>query len=240
MTGKLEEYLKTGAREMGLDFTRESLEKYKIYSDYLEKENRKYNLTAIEEEKEVAVKHFLDSLACTKIIEPNNDFMIDLGTGAGFPGIPVKIYYPQLKILLVDSSRKKVEFLLKTIEILGLSQADARWDRAEVLGRSGELREKADIVVSRAVASLNVLAELCLPLIKIGGYFLAMKGPDVNNELVVSKKAISLLGGEVEKTMSYELPLIHLQRYLILIRKKYSTPEKYPRKPGIPEKRPIV
>lgn len=240
MTGNMEEYLEAGAREMGLDITKESLKKYKIYSDYLGRENKKYNLTAIEEEKEVAVKHFLDSLACTKIIKPNNFFVIDLGTGAGFPGIPVKIYYPQLKLLLVDSSRKKVEFLLKTIELLGLSRVDARWDRAEVLGRSGDLREKADIVVSRAVAPLNVLAELCLPLVKVGGHFLAMKGPDVKKELEASKKAISILGAEVEKTMSYELPLLHLQRHLILIRKNESTTEKYPRKPGIPEKRPIV
>ncbi|MCL6612505.1 MAG: 16S rRNA (guanine(527)-N(7))-methyltransferase RsmG [Peptococcaceae bacterium] len=213
---------------------------FRIHYEIMAEENRKHSLTSIMGEKEVAVKHFIDSMTCLKVLDLEKEYVVDLGTGAGFPGVPLKIIRPRIKLLLVDSAKKKVEFLADLIKKIGLEKTEARWDRAERMGGSSEYREKAEIVVSRAVASLNALAELCLPLVKVGGMFLAMKGPGAEEEMKTARKAIDLLGGTVERVERFRLPLIPEERSLILIRKTAPTPERYPRRPGIPAKRPLV
>ncbi len=224
---------------MGIKISNESLECFREYYKILDSENKKINLTAIEGEKDVAVKHFLDSLSCMRILDLDGKSVVDVGSGAGFPGIPLKILNPGMYLLIVDSERKRIDFLLRLIEKLSIKRVEAKWERAEVLGKNKDFREKADIVVSRAVANLNVLSELCLPLVKTGGYFLSMKGPRVEEELEESRKAIKLMGGEVERTDQFELPLANDRRNLIIIKKTGTTPEKYPRRAGIPAKRPV-
>lgn len=240
MSAMLEECLEAGARELGIDLGREKLLAFGDYYKILMEENEKYNLTSIRGVREVAAKHFIDSLSCAKLIDQKEARVFDIGTGAGFPGIPLKIYQPQMDILLVDSVRKKVDFIRSLIEKLSIERAEARWDRAEAMGTSGEFRERADIVVSRAVAPLNVLAELCLPLVRVGGCFLAMKGPGAEEEIAAAGKAIGLMGGVLEKLEGLMLPVIHEERNLILIRKAGPTPAGYPRRPGMPAKRPIT
>ncbi len=240
LLGLLEECLDRGSRELGLNLGREKFAAFRDYYEILVEENKKFNLTSITGEKEVAVKHFLDSLTCLRLLDQGGAFVIDLGTGAGFPGVPVKICRPEMDLLLVDSAKKKVQFVSDLIERLGLERAEARWDRAETMGSSSEYREKADIVVSRAVAPMNVLAELCLPLVVPGGVFLAMKGPGSAEEFDSAGRAIELLGGRVERAERMRLPIIPEERILYLIRKISPTPAGYPRRPGIPAKRPIV
>lgn len=240
MPGVLEKCLVDGARELGLDLGREKLGAFREYYQVLMAENQKYNLTSIRGEEEVAVKHFLDSLTCVKVLDLNSAYIIDLGAGAGFPGVPLKIFHPGMDLLLVDSANKKVEFLKDLIKRLGLERAEARWERAETMGSGNQYREKAGVVVSRAVAPLNVLAELCLPLVKVGGWFLSMKGPGAEEEMEASRKAIDLMGGRVEKVESLRLPLIPEERRLILIGKTGPTPKGYPRRPGMPAKKPIL
>lgn len=236
----LEECLARGAGELGLKLEREKVETFRVFYRVLVEENAKYNLTSITGEKEVAVKHFLDSLTCAGMLELKGSFLIDLGTGAGFPGLPLKIYCPEMELLLVDSARKKAEFVGGLIKRLGLSGAWARGDRAESMGAGGDFREKADVVVSRAVAPMNVLAELCLPLVRVGGVFLAMKGPGREEETKAAGRVIELLGGRVERVERMTLPLIPEERKLVLVKKIGPTPAGYPRRPGIPAKRPIV
>lgn len=240
MAGVLEETLIKGAGEMGIDLGPDKMRTFREYYSFLVEENEKCNLTSIKGEKEMAVKHFLDSLSCAGILDPGGERVVDLGTGAGFPGMPLKILQPSIDLLLVDSVRKKVDFIQNLILRLGMEGAAARWDRAEAMGRSGEFREKADMVVSRAVAPLNVLAELCLPLVRVGGRFLAMKGPGAEEELEAAGKAIMTMGGVLEKVERFNLPVIPEERVLILLRKHGPTPAGYPRRPGMPEKRPII
>lgn len=240
MAGVLEDCLNAGSREMGIRLSQEKITEFRTYYEILSQENKKYNLTSIEGEKEVAVKHFLDSLACVSVLDFKNTCVVDLGTGAGFPGIPLKIFCPEMEVLLVDSVKKKVAFLEDLVERLGITGVSVRWDRAETMGVSGEFREKADIVVSRAVAPLNVLAELCLPLVRPGGHFLSMKGPGSGEELSAATRAIELLGGRLEKFQRMKLPMGDDDRTLVLIRKITNTPKGYPRRPGMPAKKPLV
>ncbi len=235
-----EGYLIEGSRQMGINLTGEQISAFKDFYDFLMQENKKYNLTAIKGEKEAAVKHFLDSLACVKFFNFEKKVVVDLGTGPGFPGIPLKIYCPCMKLILLDSIRKKVDFLTSLIEKMGFSGTEALWERAENIGANPRYREKADIVISRAVAPLNVLAELCLPLVKKGGFFIALKGPNIDHELENAKKAVDLMGGIVERVENFILPIIPEERAIIFIQKAGHTPEGYPRRAGIPAKRPIL
>lgn len=239
MAAVLEEIITAGLGELGVVLDREKLQAFRDYYNILKAENEKYNLTSITGEKEVAAKHFVDSLSCLRLVDPEGARVLDIGTGAGFPGVPLKICRPGMDLLLVDSVRKKVDFVTNLIKSLGLGRAGARWDRAESMGNNAEFRERADIVVSRAVAPLNVLAELCLPLVRVGGCFLAMKGPGPEEEIAAAGKAIGLMGGVVEKLEGLMLPVIHEERSLILIRKAGPTPAGYPRRPGMAAKRPI-
>lgn len=240
LAGVLEETIAAGAEKLGIDLDPACLGAFRVFYQAMVEENEKHNLTAIRGEREVAVKHFIDSLSCLKVIDIDAGPVVDLGSGAGFPGIPLKIKSPQMKILLVDSVRKKANFISEVINKLCLEEAEARWDRAEAMGGSGEFRERAGIVISRAVASLSVLAELCLPLVNMGGCFLAMKGPGWREELDGAGKAINLMGGRVERLETLTLPFIPEERALVLIRKESPTPAGYPRRPGIPARRPIA
>jgi len=239
LTDILEKTLTVGAKEMGIALSSEMLASFKLYYEMLVEENKKFNLTAINGEREVAVKHFLDSLSCVTVLEAPGDYVFDIGAGAGFPGIPLKMYCPQIRLLLVDSVRKKTVFLADLAEKLLLERTEVKWGRAEDLGKSVKYREKADTVVSRAVAPLNVLVELCLPLLKVGGLFLAMKGPHVSEELYAGRRAVAVLGGKVEKISRINLPGMEAKRNILSIRKVGPTPDMFPRKPGIPAKRPI-
>lgn len=236
----LKETLAQGAKELEIPVTEHQLDLFEIYYRLLLEINKKVNLTTILDEKEVAVKHFLDSLTCLKALnftEPNS--LMDIGTGAGFPGVPLKILCPELRVTLVESLDKRVSFLKQIIERLQLEQIAAIHARAEEVGRDDAFREKVDRVTARAVANLSVLAEYCLPVLRPGGYFLAMKGPRMEEEIGGAKKAIHLLGGEIKNFVKLKLPFTGDERNIIVIKKNASTPEKYPRRAGIPQKRPL-
>jgi 16S rRNA (guanine527-N7)-methyltransferase len=235
----LEERLAAGADRLGLGIVDRDMALYRKYYQLLIEENAKYNLTSLKGEEEVAVKHFLDSLSCAKVLSFQNKKVVDIGTGAGFPGVPLKIHCREMTLVLVDSVKKKVAFLDLLVERLGLSGVETRWDRAETMGRTQGFREWADIVVSRAVAPLNVLAELCLPLVRPGGHFLSMKGPGAEEELAQAARAIDLMGGRLEERENFRLPFFEEERNLILIHKVRATPGQYPRREGMPSKRPI-
>lgn len=210
------------------------------YDDYLYEYNQIINLTRITNPLEVSVKHFGDSLMLLKHAHffPGCS-VADVGAGAGFPGIPLAIVRPDVRINLIDSLRKRTVFLTEVIQILKLDNVKIAWGRVEDLAHNKDFREKFDIVVARAVAPLNILAELCLPLVKKNGVFLAMKGPRGEKELLDSTRAIKLMGGEVASVISSFLPLVDEERTLICVEKSRLTPLIYPRKPGIPAKQPL-
>lgn len=202
--------------------------------------NQKFNLTAIRDVESIRTKHFLDSLSCVlawKSAPPGH--LIDIGTGAGFPGIPLKIIYPNLKLTLVESVGKKVTFLRHIVQVLALENVDVFQARAEDMGQDSNHREKYDWAVARAVANLNVLSEYLLPLVKISGTALAQKGESGPAEAQSAEKAMNVLGGKLKQLIPVNLPGVVDDRYLILIDKVAATPPKYPRKPGIPAKQPL-
>jgi len=203
--------------------------------------NQKFNLTSLTEEKEILIKHFLDSLVCFHFMPRSIAFsLIDIGTGAGFPGIPLKIVNPYIRLTLVDSVQKKVEFCKLLVKELGLSDVEVLHARAEDIGQDNHYREKFDWSVARAVADLSVLAEYMLPLTAVGGFMLAMKGAEVGQEVEKANPAISLLGGDINQIEKIFLPENFGERNLILIKKIKPTPQKYPRKPGKPTKKPLL
>ena len=212
---------------------------FERYYELLISANEKFNLTSITERSEVFMKHFLDSLQLLTWRKRLTGSLLDVGSGAGLPGFPLKIVCPELSLTLLDSSRKRVAFLQETAQELGLEQVVALHGRAEDFGRNQAYRERFPLVISRAVARLSVLCELCLPFVEPGGYFVAYKGPDGTAELVAAQTALKELGGRHELTLPYLLPQNMGQRLLILIKKEEATPIKYPRKAGIPEKRPL-
>ena len=224
----LEDILKEGFSQMGISADEKALERYRIYYEYLEEKNKVMNLTAISGEEDVARLHFLDCAALLNTAELRGKSIIDVGTGAGFPGLALKIACPDMKLTLLDSLDKRVNFLRETCARLGFSDVECIHARAEEAPK--ELRESFDIASSRAVARLNLLCELCLPFVKTGGEFIAMKGPDVTEELNEAKKGIALLGGRVEKCVSCVIPGTDITHSLIVIRKLKPTPPKYPRR----------
>ncbi|MBU0573492.1 MAG: 16S rRNA (guanine(527)-N(7))-methyltransferase RsmG [Candidatus Margulisiibacteriota bacterium] len=181
--------------------------------------NKKFNLTSITDPDEIKIKHFEDSLTVLQAVDLTNQKVVDIGAGAGFPGIPLKIVRPEIDLLLVEATRKKVNFLEHLIKVLGLKKARAVWGRAEDLSRSKEYAGQFDAAVARAVAKLDVLAAYCLPFIRPGGIFVAMKGPDVEAEVKVADKAVRMLGGSLEKVVSLTLKEGEIKRTLVLIRK---------------------
>ena len=216
------------------------IDQFLIYYEMLFERNKVMNLTAISEYEEVLKKHFVDSLCLVKACELSADkSLIDVGTGAGFPGLALKIAFPELKVTLLDSLNKRVLFLDDVIRELGLKDVYAIHGRAEDLARPGKLREKYDLCVSRAVANLSTLSEYCLPFVKVGGMFIAYKSEKVFEELSAANCSISLLGGELERQIEYILPNSDIYRNLIAIRKKKKTSDRFPRKSGIPTRNPL-
>ena len=208
------------------------------YMNLLIEWNEKINLTTIINPQEIIIKHFTDSITISRYIE-KKDSVADIGTGAGFPGIPLKIIRPELKIELVDSLNKRINFLNIVIDKLNLNDILATHSRIEEFGRNESKRENFDIVTSRAVANLNVLSEYMLPLAKIGGRCICMKGPNVLDETNKSKNAINILGGKLSNIEEFNLPDTNIGRSIVVIDKVKNTPIKYPRKPGLPSKEPI-
>lgn len=224
--------------EYGLSLSEKQYERLYKYSELLVEWNGKINLTAITDPEGITVKHFFDSIYPFTLFElPENSKIIDVGTGAGFPSCPLKIYRDDLKITLLDSLNKRINFLWKVSETVGLG-ADCIHGRAEELGRNSQYREKFDCATARAVANLTELCEYCLPFIKTGGVFAALKGSGGTEELQSAEKAVSILGGKVEKKIDYNLPNGD-GRTLIIIRKIKETPEKYPRNKGQMKKKPL-
>ena len=208
------------------------------FMNLLTEKNKQINLTAITEEKDIILKHFIDSIIIQNSIKDSNN-IIDVGTGAGFPGIPLKIINEEKRFVLLDSLNKRVNFLNEVISSLNLKKVEAIHFRAEEAGQKEEYREKFDIVLSRAVSRLNTLAEYMLPFAKVGGKCICLKGPNMKEELEEAKNAIEILGGKIEKTEEYYLPESDIGRTIIVINKVKHLPNKYPRKAGVPSNRPL-
>ncbi len=236
----LTETLLKGMLELGIKLTEEQTGQFVRYYGLLVETNKHLNLTTITGEREVAAKHFIDSVTCFQAgcFQDFGD-LLDVGTGAGFPGIPIKICRPEIKITLVETLKKRVKFLNEVIEALNLKSIRAIHIRAEDLARTMGFKEKYERVVARAVAGMPVLAEYCLPPLKVGGFFLAMKGPGVEKELLAAEKAIAIMGGKIDQILKIRLPVVGDKRTLVVIRKLEPTPEKYPRRAGIPLKKPL-
>lgn len=233
------EKIKKQAQKIGVNITDEQAEKFYSYTNMLLEWNEKINLTAITELDEIIQKHFIDSLTISKYLK-ENDSIIDVGTGAGFPGIPLKIVRDDISVTLLDALNKRINFLNEVIEQNKLTNIKTIHARAEEAGKNKNLRESFDIATSRAVAPLNVLVEYLLPLVKIGGKCICMKGSNTKEEIENSRKAISILGGTIEEIQELELPDSDIKRTIIVIKKEKNTPTKYPRKAGTPSKMPIV
>ena len=233
----LEQRLSSGFEAMGLSADDEMLRRYRVYYEYLEEINQVMNLTAISGEKDVAELHFLDCAALLTMQSFAGKKVIDVGTGAGFPGLALKIACPELELTLLDSLDKRVNFLKNTCEKLGFDGVRCIHARAEEIPAG--LRQGFDFAVSRAVARLNLLCELCLPYVKKGGVFIAMKGPELDAELEEAKRAIRTLGGVVEKKLDYTIPGTDVTHCAVLIRKCSDTPAKYPRRWAQIKKTPL-
>jgi len=232
--------LKEDALQFGVDLNERQLTQFYRYYEMLIDWNDKINLTAITEFEEVLKKHFLDSISIGRIIEQDESVsLLDIGTGAGFPGIPIKIAFPNIKVTLLDSLNKRVNFLNEVIKELQLEDICALHGRAEDFAKKKEMREQFDLCVSRAVANLSSLCEFCLPYVKVGGNFISYKSEKAMEELEVSKNAISILGDGNIKTNQFFLPGTDFKRIFIIIEKRKETPAKYPRKAGVPVKQPL-
>lgn len=231
---------KNGLSDLNIELSDRQIEQFLLYYERLIEKNKVMNLTAITEYEEVIHKHFLDSLSL--VLAPvfgREGSLIDVGTGAGFPGIPLKIAFPQLKIVLLDSLNKRVNFLNEVIEELGLTGIKAIHGRAEDAGRNPLYREKFDFCVSRAVANLATLSEYAMPFVKPGGYFIPYKSGKAEDEIKEASNAVKLLSGKTEDMVSFVLPNTDMERTLILIQKTAPIHKKYPRKAGTPQKEPL-
>lgn len=232
------EELARKVNKLNINLEEEQIENFYKYMELLIEWNEKINLTAIIEPSEIIVKHFVDSLSIQKYIS-DNDEVLDIGTGAGFPGIPLKISKKDTKITLLDSLNKRIIFLQNVINELGLKNIQAVHSRAEEFANLKETREKYDIVTSRAVARLNVLLEYMLPFTKINGHCICMKASDIDEEVKEAEKAVELLGGKIEEIDTITLPESDIERKIVIVKKIKETPKKYPRKVGMPAKDPI-
>lgn len=238
----IENFLLDSCAQLGIHLNEKQILQFMQYKDILLEWNKKINLTAITEEKEIIIKHFVDSISIMKAIYQEGDFsVIDVGSGAGFPGIPLKIISKETcDFTLLDSLNKRIHFLNETINLLGLKNVNCIHGRAEDIGQDENYREKFDYCVSRAVANLAVLSEYCLPFVKIGGYFIASKGSEIKQELEGAQEAILLLGGKIERIQKVPIPNSDIVHSLIVISKIKNTPSKYPRKAGKINKNPIM
>jgi 16S rRNA (guanine527-N7)-methyltransferase len=235
----IEELLITGGASLNIKFSTDQIRKFINYMNLLREWNQKVNLTAITDPEEIVIKHFLDSLLLLPFVSQKGT-LADIGTGAGFPGIPLKIVVPELEVTLIDSLSKRVKFLDEVIGSLGLNGITTFHGRAEDVGRQKIFRERYDVVVARAVSRLNTLTEYCLPMVKIGGKFIAAKGPSVSDEVEEAKYAVELLGGKISATHQASLPFKGDARSIVVIEKIRSTSNLYPRKAGTPDKKPLI
>lgn len=226
---------------IGLSEPEKQMEQFETYYRLLVEWNEKMNLTGITERSAVYEKHFFDSLTLAKAANMRSVMTLaDIGSGAGFPSIPLKIVFPHLRIVIVDALAKRIRFLEEVVSVLGLSDVACLHGRAEEAGRKPEHRDRYDLVTARAVARLAALNELCLPFVKSGGCFIAMKGSDVQEELDESLYSLKQLNGSLQDTLSFVLPGEGSARTLIVMAKKGPTPKAYPRKPGVPLKQPLI
>jgi 16S rRNA (guanine527-N7)-methyltransferase len=234
----------TGAKALKITLKPDHLEALRIYQEALVSWNQQFNLTAITDDVGIQIRHFLDSISCLLALEPGERFhgstMIDVGTGAGFPGIPLKILCPGIKLTLLEATAKKVHFLDHVVQRLGLHDVTTVHGRAETLGHERLHREQYDWAVARAVADLPILLEYLLPLVKINGRIMAHKGEGAPAEVHRSTWALRQLGGQVRRLVPVDLRGLNETRYLVLVDKIAATPEKYPRRPGMPSKRPLT
>lgn len=227
-------------QELNIQLDDRQMEQFNTYYELLVEWNKVMNLTGITEKEEVNEKHFIDSLSVVKAIDVNSiHSVIDIGTGAGFPGIPLKIAFPHLKIVLLDSLNKRINFLNTVIDTLGLENIYTIHGRAEDYAKQTEYREQFDVCVSRAVANLSTLSEYCIPYVKTGGMFIPYKSGEIDEELLNAKKAIHILGGKLEDVVKFQLPNSEINRSFVIISKKMNTSKKYPRKAGLPTKEPL-
>lgn len=232
--------LQEAAAAYGVELNREQIAQFNSYYELLVEWNEKINLTAITEPKEVAVKHMVDSLSCyEEKYFPRGAKLIDIGTGAGFPGLPLKILRPDLELTLLDSLNKRVKFLSEVVKTLGLSGVELIHGRSEEVARHKNYREQFDIATARAVARLPIIAEYCLPFVKQGGYFISLKGRQFEEEMAEAQRALKLLGGTIVEVNEVKLPELDDKRAVIYVAKKSPTPKVYPRKPGTPERSPL-
>lgn len=235
---EFQKILAESAAQAGFELSALQLEQFEKYYEMLVETNKVMNLTALTEPQDVAVKHFVDSLMAYADYFPGK-VLADVGTGAGFPGIPLKIYCPSLKVVLIDSLAKRLNFLQRVIAELGLKDIECVHLRAEDAGKNPAHREKYDIVTARAVARLSVLSEYCLPLVKVGGVFVALKGAKYQEEIAAAGKALNVLGGKLIEAKKVELPGLNDGRAVVTIKKVKASPKAYPRKAGLPDKNPL-
>ncbi|QIZ05941.1 16S rRNA (guanine(527)-N(7))-methyltransferase RsmG [Priestia megaterium] len=227
-------------REKGISLSSEQLGQFEMYFETLVEWNEKMNLTAITDKAEVYLKHFYDSITASFYFDFTKPFhLCDVGAGAGFPSIPLKIVFPHIEVTIVDSLNKRISFLNHLAKELKLENVHFIHDRAETFGVNPNFRENFEVVTARAVARMSVLSELCLPLVKVGGHFIAMKAAHAKDELEIGQKAITTLGGRLEDMHTFTLPMEESERNILIIKKEKQTPKKYPRKPGTPGKTPI-
>ena len=236
----MDQILKKSLEKIGIEITDEQKEQFDTYHKLLEEWNKVMNLTGITEFQEVLIKHFLDSLACVKAVDMSRiKRIMDIGTGAGFPGVPLKIAFPHLEACLLDSLKKRVNFLEETFQMLKLENITAIHGRAEEYAKNKQYRETYDLCVSRAVSNLATLSEYCLPYVKTGGYFISYKSGTVQEEVEQAQKAVKILGGKIQDVVYFQLPDSEIQRSLVVIEKIKATPGRYPRKAGTPLKEPL-
>lgn len=234
------EIMKTACANEGLAFDEDKYDKFIKYKELIKTWNEKINLTAITEDEEIVKKHFIDSIKVFRFSRfKEARRVIDVGTGAGFPGIPISIIEPNIEVVLLDSLNKRVNFLNEVIKDLKLSNISAVHGRAEDLAREKNFRESFDFAVSRAVANMAVLSELCIPYVKVNGYFIALKGPSVDEEINEGRKAVITLGGNINDILNVEVEGTELRHNLVIVKKVKETPKLYPRKAGTVSKKPI-
>jgi 16S rRNA (guanine527-N7)-methyltransferase len=227
--------------DKGISISDEAFTRFERYYQLLVEWNERMNLTAITDRGDVYIKHFYDSLSLSFFYDVSNvGSMADIGSGAGFPSLPLKVLFPHIKVTIIDSLNKRITFLEEVVRSLELDNVSLVHGRAEDFGNHPQYREQFDLVTARAVAKLNVLSEFCLPFTRVGGSFIAMKGAKAEEEIIDSKKAIQVLGGKLKDTFSFTLPLETSSRQLIVISKERNTPIKFPRKAGTPLKTPLI